>query len=109
MPASKSPLAVYCSHCGTKNQENDQLCTQCGLPIGHVGTTTDPAATPDSPKWLTSAVIAVLCALYLIYPSMGVFELIPDNLPFVGNLDEAAATTGLWISLSRLGLNPFTK
>jgi uncharacterized membrane protein YkvA (DUF1232 family) len=31
--------------------------------------------------------------VYLINPTAGVFELIPDALPFVGNLDEAAATT----------------
>ncbi len=28
---------------------------------------------------------------YLLNPTAGVFELIPDNLPYVGNLDEAAA------------------
>jgi len=30
--------------------------------------------------------------VYLINPTAGVLELIPDALPFVGNLDEAAAT-----------------
>ncbi len=30
--------------------------------------------------------------LYLLNPTFGVFELIPDNTPLVGNLDEAAAT-----------------
>ena len=34
--------------------------------------------------------MAVL-ALYVLNPGAGVFELIPDNLPVVGNLDEAAA------------------
>jgi uncharacterized membrane protein YkvA (DUF1232 family) len=31
--------------------------------------------------------------VYLINPTAGFLELIPDTLPFVGNLDEAAATT----------------
>ena len=31
--------------------------------------------------------------VYLINPTAGFHELIPDTLPFVGNLDEAAATT----------------
>lgn len=30
--------------------------------------------------------------IYLINPTAGVLELIPDALPVVGNLDEAAAT-----------------
>jgi len=29
--------------------------------------------------------------LYLLNPGAGVFELIPDNIPVIGNLDEAAA------------------
>ncbi|MGQ9827313.1 MAG: hypothetical protein ACUVSY_02320 [Roseiflexus sp.] len=31
--------------------------------------------------------------IYLINPTAGILELIPDALPFIGNLDEAAATT----------------
>ncbi len=41
--------------------------------------------------WLYLAVSTV----YLLNFTMGVWEL-PDNLPFVGNLDEFAAS-GLWI------------
>lgn len=51
-----------------------------------------------------------LAALYLIYPSLGIFELIPDAVPLVGNLDEAGAMLLLtnvlaWygIDLNRLG------
>lgn len=33
-----------------------------------------------------------LGVIYLINPTAGVLELIPDALPVVGNLDEAAAT-----------------
>ena len=58
---------------------------------------------------LTWVAVGVLCVLYLIYPSLGIFELIPDSIPIVGSLDEAAATTGLWIALSRLNLNPFNR
>jgi len=38
--------------------------------------------------------------LYLLNPTAGLFELLPDVLPGVGNLDEAAAT-GLLIASAR--------
>ena len=37
------------------------------------------------------ALMGLLGLLYLFNPGAGVFELIPDNIPFVGNLDEATA------------------
>ena len=40
---------------------------------------------------LSLAAMAVGLA-YVLNPGMGVFELVPDNLPLFGNLDEAAAT-----------------
>jgi len=39
--------------------------------------------------------LAVGSGLYLLNPTMGLFELLPDNLPLVGNLDEAAMVTML--------------
>jgi uncharacterized membrane protein YkvA (DUF1232 family) len=45
---------------------------------------------------LVNKVLAVagiaLGVLYIINPGAGVIELIPDLVPFVGNLDEAGAT-----------------
>jgi hypothetical protein len=35
---------------------------------------------------------AAVAGLYLINPTAGILEFIPDNFPLVGNLDEAAAT-----------------
>jgi hypothetical protein len=42
-------------------------------------------------KDILVALAGLLGLIYLINPTAGIFELIPDNLPFVGNLDEAAA------------------
>ena len=42
--------------------------------------------------------LMTLLGVYVLNPGAGVFELIPDNLPVVGNLDEAAAV-GLLIAL----------
>ncbi len=33
-------------------------------------------------------IVALVSACYLFNPDFGVFELLPDNLPVVGNLDE---------------------
>lgn len=42
-------------------------------------------------KSLLVILAAILSALYLINPTAGFIEFLPDNLPFVGNLDEATA------------------
>ena len=41
---------------------------------------------------LVAIFLAVLAIIYIVNPGAGVIEFIPDNLPFVGNLDEATAT-----------------
>lgn len=33
----------------------------------------------------------IIGIIYLLNPTAGVIELIPDNLPYIGNLDEAGA------------------
>ncbi len=35
--------------------------------------------------------IGILSLLYILNPGAGIFELIPDNIPVIGNLDEATA------------------
>lgn len=53
------------------------------------------------PVWLVY-LAALLGAIYMLNPTAGVLEFIPDNLPFVGNLDEGVATTLLWYGLVEL-------
>ncbi|SHJ74231.1 Protein of unknown function [Malonomonas rubra DSM 5091] len=48
--------------------------------------------------------LGVICALYLLNPTAGFFELIPDTLPLIGNLDEAAAVTILLMCLRYFGI-----
>lgn len=43
-------------------------------------------------KRIVCGIGALGAALYISNPTAGVLELIPDNLPFWGNLDEAGAT-----------------
>lgn len=48
-----------------------------------------------SRTWVNKALAVagiVIGVIYIINPGAGVIELIPDLVPFVGNLDEAGAT-----------------
>lgn len=47
----------------------------------------------------------VVAFLYLVNPTMGIFELLPDTLPIVGNIDEAAMTLLLVNVLGYYGIN----
>jgi uncharacterized membrane protein YkvA (DUF1232 family) len=54
---------------------------------------------------LVAVIFGLLGAAYLVNPGAGVFEILPDNLPFVGNLDEATATLLVIGALRYLGLD----
>jgi uncharacterized membrane protein YkvA (DUF1232 family) len=49
--------------------------------------------------------VALLALIYLINPTAGILEFIPDNFPVVGNLDEAGATVILLNALAYYGLD----
>jgi len=57
------------------------------------------------PKSLGMALLGIASLIYLFNPTAGFFELLPDNLPFIGNLDEAAATGILIMVLRYFGLD----
>ena len=42
-------------------------------------------------KKLWVILLALLSIIYLLNPTAGVFELLPDNIPFIGNVDEGLA------------------
>ena len=66
-----------------------------------------PEDLPEQPGWgrtLAWATI-VLGGLYIINPTAGIFELIPDMLPIVGNLDEAAFMFLIFGAMRYLGWN----
>ena len=52
------------------------------------------------PAWL-KYLLSFVGFLYLLNPTAGIIELIPDNLPLVGNLDEAAAALFVWQGLNQ--------
>ncbi len=59
---------------------------------------TTPLSRQGWPVW--AVYLAALVGLvYLLNPGLGVFELLPDNLPVVGNLDEGLAFMLAWYGL----------
>ena len=58
---------------------------------GFVKMISEPLSKHGWPAWLVYAISAA-GLIYLLNPTLGIFELIPDNLPIVGNLDEGLAT-----------------
>ncbi|MGH1536453.1 MAG: DUF1232 domain-containing protein [Gammaproteobacteria bacterium] len=58
-------------------------------------------------KSVIVAIIGLLSLLYILNPTAGLIEIIPDNFPIIGNLDEAAATALLLSCLSYFGVDLF--
>ena len=54
-------------------------------------------------KKLGIFLLGLFCLIYILNPTAGIFELIPDNLPIIGNLDEAAALATLLMCLKYFG------
>ncbi|OQX19629.1 MAG: hypothetical protein BWK80_36650 [Desulfobacteraceae bacterium IS3] len=44
-------------------------------------------------------IFAVIGVIYILNPGSGVIELLPDNLPVIGNLDEGGAFIAVWYGL----------
>ena len=47
----------------------------------------------------------VVGLIYLLNPTAGVFELIPDNIPVIGNIDEASAALLVIAALRYFGFD----
>jgi hypothetical protein len=50
-------------------------------------------------KSLLVAISGILALIYILNPTAGIFELLPDNIPFLGNLDEGTAAYVLYSSV----------
>jgi len=56
-------------------------------------------------KHIAVVVLGIISVLYLLNPTAGFFEILPDNLPGVGNIDEAGATALLLACLAYFGID----
>ncbi len=62
------------------------------------GPLTAPLSSRGVPRWLTF-LLAVLGFIYILNPTAGIIEFIPDNMPLIGNLDEGAAMLLIWYGI----------
>ena len=56
-------------------------------------------------KNIIVACLGIIALLYLLNIGAGLIELIPDNFPFIGNLDEASAVVLLLMCLKHFGFD----
>jgi len=56
-------------------------------------------------KGLLVFFLGIIAFMYFLNIGMGFIELIPDNIPFVGNLDEAGAVALLLMCLRYFGID----
>jgi hypothetical protein len=67
-------------------------------PGDQLGFLLKPLSLRGFPTWLIY-LASVVGLAYILNPTAGLIELLPDNLPIVGNLDEGVAFTMLWYGL----------
>jgi len=56
-------------------------------------------------KTVVVIILGILSMFYILNPGAGIFELIPDNIPFLGNLDEATAVMIFLACLRYFGID----
>lgn len=56
-------------------------------------------------KDIAVILVGIIAFIYLVNPGFGLFELIPDTFPLIGNLDEASATFLILSALSYFGVD----
>ena len=61
----------------------------------------EPLSSKGWPRWLVLG-LGLVGLVYVLNPTFGIFELIPDNLPLIGNLDEGLAYILILLGLVEL-------
>ncbi len=58
----------------------------------------------ENKKWSPFLVYltGIIGVVYLLNPPSGFIELIPDNIPLIGNLDEGAAALLAWNAVQQI-------
>ena len=58
-------------------------------------------------KKIGAILVLLICLVYVLNPTAGVFELLPDNIPFFGNIDEGLAFALIFASIRYLRTGKF--
>lgn len=64
----------------------------------NLGPLTTPPSARGIPRWVTY-LASLIGLIYLLNPTGGVIEIIPDIIPVFGNLDEGVAMLLIWYGL----------
>lgn len=56
-------------------------------------------------KTILVIILGILSLFYILNSGAGIFEFIPDNIPFLGNLDEATAVMVFLACLRYFGID----
>ncbi len=99
-------MTLHCNQCGTENRVGANFCTHCQSPLTQRAAISEMSAAVDRQfKFpVGSIIMGTICLIYLLNPTAGLLELIPDNIPGIGNLDEGLATVGMLAALNNMGL-----
>ena len=54
---------------------------------------------------LVAVAVAMFCIVYMLNPTAGFFEFIPDSIPFIGNVDEGLIMLLFLVCLKYLGID----
>ena len=54
---------------------------------------------------LVAVVVAMFCVVYMLNPTAGFFEFIPDSIPVIGNVDEGLIMLLFLACLKYLGID----
>jgi uncharacterized membrane protein YkvA (DUF1232 family) len=81
-------MAIRCQRCNSTNSTLSRYCQNCAVPLAPDLYAIDSLNHAESATG--SKIILFLCILYLLNITFGL-DIIPDNFPVVGNLDEAGA------------------
>ena len=55
----------------------------------------------QQPAWLIY-LLSLIGLIYLLNPTAGIIEIIPDNFPLIGNLDEGVAAVLVWEGINQI-------
>ncbi len=69
--------------------------------MNELGSWLKPLSQRGIPVWLVY-VAALLSFVYILNPTAGTLEILPDILPIIGNLDEGVASILFWYGLVEL-------